>query len=325
MLVLGLQGSPRRKGNAKCLLTTFMDEAASYGCRTQTIDVCQRDIKPCEEYIVCEKKGFCPIKDDMRDEIFRLIREADILVMATPIFFFNAPAQLKALIDRCQTFWALKYRFELKDPKAGFRNGFLLATAASKGKRLFQGLELTTKYFFDAIDANFAGSLTYPLIEHIGDMEKHPTFRKEVQTAVAGLLKPLVRRKKILMVDQTNACHSQMASALAQHLAGDQLEIESAGIQPAAQIDRQTIKVMREKGIDISFLKPKTIKQASIGGKPDRVISFETGDIDALDAQTPLERWSLPALADDSPEAYRALCNQIETRVIQLINTIGTG
>jgi multimeric flavodoxin WrbA len=322
MLVLGLQGSPRLKGNAKFLLTAFMEEVEKLGFHTQTIDVCQRDIKPCEEYIVCEKKGFCPIKDDMREEIFSLIREADVLVMATPIFFFNAPAQLKALIDRCQTFWALKYRFDLKDPKAGYRAGFLLATAASKGKRLFEGLELTAKYFFDAIDAKFTGSLTYPNIEHIGDMEKHPSFQKDVQTAANELLKPFTNRKKILIFDQENACRSQMASAFAQYLTGDKLEIYGAGSQPAAKIDRQTVKVMREKGIDISFLKPKSVGQASIHGKLDLAITFESGNIAGIDSKTPVERWSLPAAADGSLESLRVLRDNIETRVIKLINTI---
>jgi multimeric flavodoxin WrbA len=323
MLVLGLQGSPRLKGNAKVLLTAFMDEVEKLGCHTQTIDVCKRNIKPCEEYIVCEKKGFCPIKDDMRDDIFSLIRQADVLVMAAPIFFFNVPAQLKALIDRCQTFWALKYRFDLKDPKAGHRGGFLLATAASKGKRLFDGLELTTKYFFDAIDAKFSGRLTYPQIEHIGDMQKHPSYKQDVRTAVQDLLKPLANRKKILIIDQRNARRGQMASAFAQHLAGEKLEIDTVGIQPAAKIDPLTVKVMNEKGIDISFLKPKGIAQATIFGTPDLTIAFESEDLKEMEAKTPVERWTLPAQTDDTIESMRILRDHIETRVIKLINTIG--
>jgi protein-tyrosine-phosphatase len=303
MLVLGLQGSPRLKGNAKCLLTAFMGEVEKLGFHTQTIDVCQKNIKPCEEYIVCEKKGFCPIKDDMRDEIFSLIREADVLVMATPVFFFNTTAQMKALIDRCQTFWALKYRFKYKE-------------------RLFEGLELTTKYFFDAIDARFAGSLTYPKIEHVGDMEKLPSFKDDVQKAVRSLLKPYADRKKILIVGRENTCRTQMAHAFAQDLAGQRLEIEAGGLQPATKIDPQTVKVMREKGLDIAFLKPKTIEQALTGPEPDLAITFDSEEIDGLGPHTPVERWSLSKVSDGSLESLRALRDNIETRVTKLLNTI---
>ena len=105
MLVLGLQGSPRKKGNTNFLLETFMDAAENTGARTHVIDVTRKNIIPCKEYIVCEKKGFCPIDDDVRDEIYPLLRQAEVVVIATPIFFYNMTAQLKAVVDRCQTFW----------------------------------------------------------------------------------------------------------------------------------------------------------------------------------------------------------------------------
>ena len=116
---------------------------------------------------------------------------------ATPIFFYNCTAQLKAVIDRCQTFWARKYRLKLKDPGSETRRGYLLAVGATRGKNLFEGLNLTASYFFDAIDASFEGSLTYRGIEHRKDMEKHPTMRKDVQHAIEKLLQPLMERKKI--------------------------------------------------------------------------------------------------------------------------------
>ena len=90
------------------------------GARTHVIDCTQKNIIPCKEYVVCEKKGFCPIEDDVRDEIYPLLRQAEVVVIATPIFFYNMTAQLKAVIDRCQTFWARKYKLKLKDPGAEY-------------------------------------------------------------------------------------------------------------------------------------------------------------------------------------------------------------
>jgi len=95
MLALGLMGSPRKKGNTDFLLSSFMNEVEKAGVRTHIIEIAKRNIMPCMEYSVCEKKGTCPIDDDMND-IYPLLREADIIVLATPIFFYNAPAQKKA-------------------------------------------------------------------------------------------------------------------------------------------------------------------------------------------------------------------------------------
>ena len=215
MLVLGFQGSPRKKGNTHFLLSRFMDAAEKLGAQTRTIEVTKQNIAACKELIVCEKKGYCPIDDDMMHEIYPLIRQAEIVVLGTPIFFFNMTAQLKAMVDRCQTFWARKYVFKLKDPAKKMRRGFVFSVAASKGKTLFEGLELTAKYFFDAIDAKPAGSLAYREIEGPKDMSNHPTVLEDIEIAVETLLEPFLNRKKVLFACRENACRSQMAGAFA--------------------------------------------------------------------------------------------------------------
>ena len=146
MLILGLQGSPRKKGNTNFLLTTFLQAAEQRGATTRIISVAESNILPCKEYVVCEKKGTCPIDDDMAGEIYGLLRQAEVVVLASPIFFYNMTSQLKALVDRCQVFWARKYRLKLSDPLKATRRGYLLSVAATRGKTLFDGLQLTTKY-----------------------------------------------------------------------------------------------------------------------------------------------------------------------------------
>ena len=95
MLVLGLQGSPRKKGNTNYLLNAFMAEAEKQGARTRTVDVTKKRIVPCIGCGSCEKKGYCVTKDDdMTLEIYPLLREADIVVAASPVYFYNVcPAQ----------------------------------------------------------------------------------------------------------------------------------------------------------------------------------------------------------------------------------------
>jgi arsenate reductase (thioredoxin) len=323
MLVLGLQGSPRVDGNTNYLLSTFLEVAENLGARTQIVQVDKKNIIPCKEYTVCEKKGFCPIDDDMKHEIYSLIREAEIIVAATPIFFYNMTAQLKALVDRCQTFWARKYRLKLNDPLKNQRKGFLLGVGATRGKNLFEGLELAIRYFFDAVDADYCGSLTYKGIEHSGDIKKHPSAKKDVEDAVEKLLKPLVNRKKILFTCENNACFSQMAAAFAQIISGDRLDVCSGGINPADKLDPNMVKAMAEKNIDMKFRKPKSIKDAMSGFLPDTIISFkpliETSE--SWEAFQDQQIWDMVHQTDFSMESIRQLRHAIERKVFEFIKS----
>ena len=322
MLILGLQGSPRKKGNTNYLLSSFMTAAEKLGARTHVIDVTQKKIIPCKEYTVCEKKGYCPIEDDVKDEIYPLLREAEMVVVATPIFFYNMTAQLKAVIDRCQTFWARKYKLKLKDPGANMRRGFLLAVGATKGKNLFEGLNLTTQYFFDAIWAKFEGSLTYRGIEGPKDMARHSTVTDEIEQAVEGLLTPFQGRAKVLFACRENACRSQMASAFAQFLAGDKLDVSNGGSEPAEKINPDMVKVMHEKGIDMAFRSPRSIETAISNDTPELIITMGCREQCPLVPGAQITDWDLPDPAGKSIEFMRDVRDEIEKKVVSLVNEI---
>jgi arsenate reductase (thioredoxin) len=324
MLVLGLQGSPRVDGNTHHLLSMFLEVAENLGARTQMVQVDRKNIVPCKEYTVCEKKGFCPIDDDMKHEIYPLIREAEVIVAATPIFFYNMTAQLKAVVDRCQTLWARKYRLKLEDPCKKQRKGFLLSVGATRGKNLFEGLELAIRYFFDAIDADYRGSLTYRGIEHSGDIMKHPSANKDVEEAAGSILKPLIDRKRILFTCENNACHSQMAAAFAQVMAGDRLDVCSGGKNPAEKLDSSMVKAMEEKNIDLKFRRPKSIETAISECRPEAVISFgpsakTSGVSDEVQYQ---QTWDMVQQAENSMESIRQLRDEIEKRVSEFVESI---
>jgi arsenate reductase (thioredoxin) len=319
MLILGLQGSPRKKGNTNFLLSACMQALEARGGKTRLIQVAERQIQPCMEYVVCERKGTCPIKDDMAAEIYGLLRQAEIVVLASPIFFYNMTSQLKALVDRCQTFWARKYRLKLRDPLKGTRRGFVLSVGATKGKNLFEGLQLTARYFFDAIDARFEGSLVYPGIEGPKDLENHPTVRDDVERVAQDLVAPYAGRKKVLFLSRTNACRSQMAGAWLQSLAGHQFEVMTGGIHPAVKIDAEAVAVMAEKKIDMAFLKPQSVDEALAHGTPDVVISLGCGEDCPIVPGAEREDWDLPEPAEQPREVLRQVRDEIESRVKRLI------
>lgn len=322
MLVVGLQGSPRKKGNTNYLLSVFLEESARLGARTRTVDVPRMDIGPCKELVVCEKKGYCPIDDEMKTTVYSLLWEADVIVVASPIFFYNVTAQLKALIDRCQAMWARKYRLKLADPARHYRRGVLLAAAATKGQHLFEGMQLTIKYFFDAVGARFEDSMTYREIEGPNDMKNHPTVRADVRQAVEKLLGPLAARTKILFAGRENAGRSQMAAAFAQWHGGSRLDVMTAGSQPAKQIDPLTVEVMQENGIDMAFRAPRSIDTVLAHTVPDVAVTF--GGAEAY-PEVPAARvidWDIADPAGRSIERMRQVRDDIERRVRRLIDDL---
>jgi multimeric flavodoxin WrbA/protein-tyrosine-phosphatase len=321
MLALGLQGSPRKKGNSDLLLAAFMQELTRLGIDTQTIDVCRRHIEPCKELTVCEKKGICPIDDDMGREIFALLRKADIVVAASPIFFYNVTAQLKALIDRCQTLWARKYMLKLKDPGHALRRGYMLSVGATSGKQLFDGLNLTAKYFFDGISARFAGSLTYRRIEARGQILDHPTVQTDVSKAVRELTQDLVGRRRVLFACRENACRSQMAAAFARLYGGERLDVASAGSEPALQINPVMVEVMQEKGIDMGFGITQSLDAAIAGFKPEIIVTMGCGEQCPFVPGAERQDWELPDPAGQSIDVMRGVRDKIETMVNALIDT----
>jgi arsenate reductase len=321
MFVLGLQGSPRFKGNTDILISTFLAEAETLGAHTHHLDVARNNISPCLECGICEKEDFCPIDDDMQ-QIYPLLRQADIIVMATPIFFYGPTAQMKALIDRSQALWARKYVHKLIDPGRRWRRGFLLSLGATKGKNLFEGISLTAKYFFDAVGASFDGSLTYRQIEKAGDITKHPTSLSDAKEKARIIVTPFLKRKKILFVCTENACRSQMASAFAQYHAGDRIEAESEGSAPAQEVNPLMEEVMRERGIDMAFRKPKSIQDATRFGTPELIISMGCREVCPFFPDVLNEEWNLPDPAGKSIHFMRQAREEVEKRVKRLIEEL---
>jgi arsenate reductase len=320
MLVLGLQGSPRKKGNSSFLLSLFMQEVEKTGATTRIVDVTEKKIEPCIECNTCSRTGFCPFDDDMGNEIYSLIRAAEVVVMVSPVFFYGVTAQLKALIDRSQALWARRYHKQLLDPMHKIRSGFVLAIGATKGENLFEGINLTAKYFFDAIGASYKGTLGYRRIENRGDMEKHPTVNQDVADAVDKLLKPFAGRKTVLFACRENACRSQIAAAFAQLAAGDTINVLSGGSAPAETINQDMELVMAEKGIDMAFRKPASIEAAIKDNKPDIMITMGCGEECPFVPGAKYYDWDLPDPAGKPLEFMRDVRDRIEKMVEEFVS-----
>jgi len=324
MLVLGLQGSPRKKGNTDIFLSAFLDEAVRAGAAVKTIQAATAGIVPCKGCGYCEKKGTCVIADDpMAREIFGLIRQADLVVAASPVYFYGISAQLKVLIDRCQTLWSRKYVFKTKDPLASVRKGLLFSVAASRGRQLFDGIHLTAKYFFDAIDARMEHAITYRGIEARGAIRKRENWTADIETAVEKTVVPLVGRTRILFVSPLGACRAPMAAAMAQQRFPDRIRTDFAGVEKAAALDETMVGFLQETGLDLVYRRPQSPEEAFFGLAPDLMVVIGDG-FDEKMPHLPVERlhWSLPAPKPTDNQSMETLHLQIRENLDRLIERI---
>lgn len=98
--ILVLMGSPRNKGNTDLLAGAFIEGAKESGNSVTKINVCKNNISGCLNCKYCTKhKGKCVLKDGM-DEIYPLLDKMDMIVFATPLYYYGFSSQLKAVIDR---------------------------------------------------------------------------------------------------------------------------------------------------------------------------------------------------------------------------------
>ena len=103
--VLILSGSPRKGGNSDLLCDEFARGASEAGNKAEKIFVAQEKISPCRACYYCRNSGgVCAIKDDMAEVLQKMI-DADVIVLASPVYFYSIDAQLKAVIDRTVARW----------------------------------------------------------------------------------------------------------------------------------------------------------------------------------------------------------------------------
>ena len=190
--IVAIYGSPRRRGNTATLLKHAVKGAVDAGAQVDEIILRDLKISPCLEIYACKKEGRCAIKDDFHQVVDQIL-SAKGLILASPIFFYSVSAHTKILMDRCQSLWVKKYwidkvPFGQWEPK---RKGLFISVGATKGKKLFNGVLLTVKYFFDVLDMELFRSLLYRRLEFEDDILTHPEYLEEAYEAGKALAKAL--------------------------------------------------------------------------------------------------------------------------------------
>ena len=171
MRILVLNGSPRLEGNTKKMIDAFREGVQSKGHQIDVVDVCRKQIGGCIacEYCHTKGKGVCVQKDDM-DKIYPVYKEADIIVLATPLYYWTISGQLKCAFDRL--FAVAECDPNYRNPK---KESVLLMAAEGHG---FE----ETLYWYDRLEKHLGwksiGKVLCGGVMAVGDIAEKPELQE---------------------------------------------------------------------------------------------------------------------------------------------------
>lgn len=163
--ILVISTSPRKSGNSETLADAFAKGALEAGHSVEKISLYDKAIGFCRGCLACQSTKRCVIRDDA-DVIAQKMRTADVLVFATPIYYYEMSGQMKTMLDRANPLYAAEY---------AFRAVYFLSAAAdedqSTDRRAVNGLEGWIECF---PKARLAGRVFAGGVSGIGEAEEHP-------------------------------------------------------------------------------------------------------------------------------------------------------
>jgi multimeric flavodoxin WrbA len=184
MKIVAFNGSPRSGGNTELLLAEAVGGARSQGAAVSVYRLDELDLRPCRGCGGCADTARCVIADAMQ-EIHAALREADRVILASPVYFFSVSAQTKIMIDRCQAFWAEKYvRKKPVIPGPFGRKGLLILVGGMRkdaGNKGFECAGASARAFFRTINVQEHATLEYEFMDEKGAVSSHPTALDEAR------------------------------------------------------------------------------------------------------------------------------------------------
>lgn len=190
MKVLAISASPR-KGNTEILLNTALQRVQNYGHEIKIVKPFELNISDCISCDACAETGECVINDQMK-EIYQVIKKFHRIIIASPIFFFSVPGQLKLIIDRCQCFWYGKYILKkpIEEGEIKRRGLLILVGGMKKGEVGVTCAEATLKAFLRTISVSKHETLSFLGFDEPGSILKEPSAILKVEEATERLLLP---------------------------------------------------------------------------------------------------------------------------------------
>ena len=171
--VVILSSSPRKGGNSEALAAAFAKGAQEAGNQVETVYLREKQYGFCKGCLACQKLGHCVIKDDAV-EIAAKMHDADVLVFATPVYYYSVSGQLKTMLDRANPLFGTDY---------AFTKAYLLATAAEDEPETVDGSVKAVQGWVDCFDrCELAGTVFAGGVTDVGEIAGHPALEKAYQS-----------------------------------------------------------------------------------------------------------------------------------------------
>ncbi len=165
--VLILSSSPRKGGNTETLATACAKGAMEAGHEVEIVSLRNKQIGFCRGCFACFKLGRCVIADDAV-EIAAKMHDADVLVFATPVYYYSVSGQLKTMFDRSNP---------LYDSDYAFTDVYLLSAAAEDEPGTVEGTQKAVQGWVDCFErAAFKGTVFAGGVNEIGEIQNHPAL-----------------------------------------------------------------------------------------------------------------------------------------------------
>jgi len=163
--ILVLTGSPRKGGNSDLLADAFITGAQQSGHTVVKFEAAEKNIKGCRACNTCFSKGTaCSFPDDF-NELVPLLEQADVIVFATPLYWFSFPTQLKAAIDKFYSFLIGKRQLKIKEC-------ILLVCGVAEDEVEYDGIVRSYELIADYQHWKEIGKIIVPGVNEKGDILK---------------------------------------------------------------------------------------------------------------------------------------------------------
>lgn len=171
--ILVISFSLRKGSNSGLLADSFISGAKAAGHHVEKINIRDKRIGFCRGCLACQHTGRCVIGDDGNDIASKMLA-AEVIVFATPIYYYEMSGQMKTMLDRANPLYFADYLF---------RDIYLLATAADEDGHAIDGALTGVKgWIFCFEKARLAGTVFAGGVDKVGEIEKHPALKKAHQT-----------------------------------------------------------------------------------------------------------------------------------------------
>lgn len=167
--VLILSGSPRKGGNSDLLCDRFMEGAKEAGNEVEKIFVADKQIGYCRACYYCKHhQGTCCIKDDMAEILAKMLA-ADVIVLASPVYFYSISAQMKTVIDRTVARWL---EFSGKE-------FYYIMTAAEDSDTVMDGTLACMRGLAECLEGSVERGIIYGKgVYEKGEIKQHPAMQE---------------------------------------------------------------------------------------------------------------------------------------------------